>query len=81
MMAYEDQIMQDQLDFEEGARRIVNEAKDYKNFRPYMVDECGHVARCNSCMCPFDERLNAREFQDAMLACTLEGAQQAQGRQ
>lgn len=57
--------------FEETARDIVLDTKGYANFRPYMTDPCPDVDVCESCMCPRDSRLNAKETEDAMYACKL----------
>lgn len=66
----------DQEDFEQAARAIVMDTKNYPNFRPYMADLCPEVRVCDSCMCPLDGRLNAKEVGDAIFACKLSVAEQ-----
>lgn len=61
---------------EEAARGIVLDTKDYTDFRRYMTDTCPDVRVCDSCMCPLDDRLNAKEVEDATYACKLSVAEQ-----
>ncbi len=75
-MATIEQNQVEQEEFEEAARGVVQDTKDYTDFRRYMTGACPDVRVCDSCMCPLDSRLNAKEVEDAKYACKLSAVEQ-----